>query len=73
MSALQEVSQSQEIPDELKAFVLTVVGKLFWKWYRDHEQDKLLSVGWWFIKKTVRVHDLHGLFELLFGKEPVAA
>lgn len=71
MSALSEVVQSPEIPPELKAAIEAVVAKLFWGWYEKHKDLKLVSVGWWFIRKTVRVSDLRSVFEMLFGPEPV--
>ncbi len=70
MSALTDVAASNEIPDELKKFVMETVGGLFWNWYHVHANDRILSVGWWIIKKTVRVKDLYSVFVMLFGSEP---
>lgn len=70
MSALADISKSDEIPPELKALVEQVVGKLFWGWYEQHKDVTVVKVGWWFIHKSVHVSDLRSVFEMLFGPEP---
>jgi hypothetical protein len=70
MSAIQDVAASNEIPDELKQFVMETVSKLFWRWYHEHKDNKLVKVGWWIFHKTIYLRDLHSVFEMLFGPEP---
>jgi hypothetical protein len=65
----QELAHIQEIPDWVKPLIKATVAKFFWTWYHQHENDKIVSIGWWIIKKTVRVRDIHGVFVLLFGEE----
>ena len=69
MSAIQEISQSNEIPDELKDFVRETISKLFWKWYFANKDDKLVKVGWWIFAK-IYLRDLKSVFEMLFGSAP---
>jgi hypothetical protein len=45
------------------------ISAMFWMWYKTHADQKVTAVKFWFISKTVRVRDLHGLFQLLFGPE----
>lgn len=74
MAAIDDIQSSDaldiDIPDWVKPMIQSAVAKFFWAWYHLHENDKIVSIGWWFIKKTVRVKDIHGIFVLLFGPEP---
>lgn len=54
--------------DELKPFIAS----FFWKWYASNNNDILLRTGFLFIHFTIRVKDIHALFETLFGPEPTA-
>lgn len=69
MSAIQDISNSNEIPNDLRDFVRETISRLFWEWYQKNKEDKLVTVGWWIFHKTIKLKDLHGVFELLFGPE----
>ena len=43
------------------------LNQIFWLWFEDHRDDKVVSIGILFIRTTVRVHHLRPLFSLLFG------
>jgi hypothetical protein len=43
-----------------------------WKWYEDHQNDKITTVRFWVINVTVHVHELRPLFVMLFG-EPLGS
>lgn len=45
------------------------LGGYFWKWYMDHENDRIATVKFLFINVTVQVHHLRTLFLLLFGPQ----
>ena len=53
--------------------VQTFVGKFFWRWYAENQNDVIVTVGKWFVKFNVRVRDLRPLFVRLFGDEPTGA
>lgn len=63
------ISVTEGIWDDFKP----VIAAFFWKWYNSNTKTILLRVGWLFIHFTIRVQDLHDLFETLFGPEPAAA
>lgn len=46
------------------------VGEMAWAWYDAHRDDSVLVVRVLFVKKTLRVRDLHLLFLQLFGSHP---
>lgn len=46
------------------------ISAMFWMWYQTHAEQKVTTVKFWFISKTVYVRDLHSLFQLLFGPQP---
>lgn len=73
MSALTDITSGPTLPEEIKKVILEYAAPLFWGWYHTHENDVVLKVGWWFIKKTVHVYDLHSIFVLLFGDDPAVA
>lgn len=60
------VSLTPTLWNELSPFI----AKFFWEWYNEHGQAILLRTGFLFIHFTIRVKDLHNLFESLFGPEP---
>lgn len=41
----------------------------FWAWFHEHMEDKIVSINLLFIHKTVRVKNIKGIFEMLFGPE----
>lgn len=81
MSALSEIDgrsiaakatsqQAETIPPEIVAAVKLEVNSLFWKWYREHENNHVVTVHlFWFVEKEIRVSDIHDVFVILFGPE----
>ncbi len=45
----------------------------FWAWYDAHADDVILRKGFWVFSITVRVRNLHFLFERIFGSHTSAA
>ncbi len=44
--------------------------KEFWKKYDEYKDDVVLSVGFMFFKRNVRLRQLHAVFVWLFGPRP---
>jgi hypothetical protein len=42
----------------------------FWKKYDEHKDDVVLSIGFLFFKRSVRLRQLRGVFVWLFGPHP---
>lgn len=51
------------------AFIKSLIAREFWAWFELHKEDKIISIGIWFLRKTVRVRDIRSVFELLFGAQ----
>lgn len=62
MRSLGATSMQAQVAAELSPF--------FWGWYDAHSNDKILTVGLWFLRKTIRVRDVRMVFVLLFGEHP---
>lgn len=69
----QALASGIKLTPELWSELSPFIAIFFWKWYEDHKATILLRAGWLFIHFTVRVQDLHNLFESLFGAEPTPA
>jgi hypothetical protein len=69
MAAIDQVDVTalQVAGDE--TVVRALVGSMFWKWYHEHQDQKVTTIRVWFISKTVYVRDLQAIFVLLFGPE----
>lgn len=39
----------------------------FWAYYEEHKDERLFSVKFWIISKTVYWHDCYDVFVLIFG------
>lgn len=46
------------------------IAREFWNWYEEHREDKIISIGFLFIRKTLRVKDIRFVFVMLFGDPP---
>lgn len=66
----QTTSSGLQITPKLWQELSPFIAAFFWKWYEQNKQVILLRTGFWFIHFTIRVQDLHNLFEDLFGPEP---
>jgi hypothetical protein len=66
-----EVLDSLDTKDEIIAALRLSFGPVFWPWYERHKKDKLISVGWAFIKFSVTIEMLKPFFEMLFGPERI--
>ena len=72
MAAINEIRvnlASANVPPEVIGAVKSAFAVAFWQWYRINKTDRLVTIKWWFIRKTIRVGDLHDVFEMLFGPE----
>lgn len=69
----QVTAAGLSITPTLWADISPFIASFFWAWYRAHLRTILLRTGFLFIHFTIRVQDLHNLFESLFGPEPTAA
>lgn len=67
MSALKEIDFSSVSAETNENVIRTMIGALFWTWYAQNEDRKLTTLKIWFLRKTIYVRDLTGVFELLFG------
>ena len=70
MSALQ----SAQFNASMNAAQLTptqriALAAVFWEWYRNHADDTIIKRKVFIFSVTIRVRDLHPLFEALFGPE----
>lgn len=62
----ESVVQQEAIQQKL----VEVLAPLFWAWFRAHRDDKLVTVHFLFIRKTITVSNVEGVFVLLFGPPP---
>lgn len=58
-------------PDQIREILKVAIGPFMWKWLKAHWEDRIFSVKFLFIKKTVRVKDLDELWEFVFGPPPI--
>ena len=55
--------------DQILDAVRDAISDDMWRWYREHEELKIIKVKKWFLSYTFRVRHCRFLFELLFGDE----
>lgn len=68
---LDEIDVSALEPEQTShALIKQTISTLFWMWYLNNSEDRILTIKKWFISKTIRVKDLRPAFELLFGHPP---
>jgi hypothetical protein len=70
MSALRELDLSSLEKEAEQAFLRQAISTLFWGWFESNRDRKVTTINWWFIRKTLYVRDLFGVFEILFGPNP---
>lgn len=63
MAAINEVALDGALRDWLVA--------ILWQWILQNG-DKKVTLRIWIIRKTYRIADLHAVFELLLGPQPVS-
>lgn len=71
-TAISEINFSALSQETKENIIRQLVGKLFWEWYYGNLDRKLTTIRWWFIRKTIYVRDLYGVFEILFGPPSIA-
>jgi hypothetical protein len=59
-------------PAQIREVITRVIGPYMWQWLLSKWEDKIFTVKFLFIRKTVRVKDLDNLWEYVFGPRPVA-
>lgn len=67
MSVLAKINLKEAETSQNVAFIKLLIAREFWKWYEEHQNDKIVKLKILFISKTVRVKDIKFVFELLFG------
>lgn len=67
MAVLQELNVSQLAAASNEQLIREIVSKLFWTWYFSNQDRKITTIRVWFIRRTIYVRDIRGVFELLFG------
>ena len=78
MQSLKDLGRASELYGEVDAgavdVVLDNVQRAFWQWYHRNQYEHVFEkeVGFWFVKKTIRltVSDLRPVFVKLFGAPP---
>ncbi len=69
MSALSSAKVLGSGAAELTPVQRAALSAVFWEWYRTHSEDVIVKRKVIFFTVTIRVRDLHPLFESLFGPE----
>lgn len=64
MSALSEHATQAQLTSTQKLLLQDA----FWDWFDKHQEDKIVSLGLFIVKVTVRVKHVRPLFVLLFGE-----
>jgi hypothetical protein len=64
---LDELDLSEVAQESSTEALKLLISTLFWTWFQTNQDHKITTVKWWFIRKTIYVKDLEGVFELLFG------
>ena len=67
MYAVEEVNVSGLVAGTNAEGIREEIAAIFWAWFNNHRDQKVTTVKFWFISKTVYVRDLYDLFVLLFG------
>lgn len=49
-------------------WVKDIINRAIWSWYNTHKNDVIFVKKILFIKLNIKVSDLEGVFELIFGK-----
>lgn len=65
MAAIQEIQVGPGMD-----FFREVIREKLWQWIEAHRDDKVTTLKVWFVRKTVYIRDLYGVFELLLGPKP---
>lgn len=54
--------------DERK--IKELLNEIFWNWFETAKNRKVTTIKIWFLKKTLYIRDLEGVFALIFGPHP---
>lgn len=65
-----ESSKPLKAADLIKDAFKKELAKFFWIWFEANKNKKVYTVSIWFVKKTIYVHHLEELFEMMFGQRP---
>ena len=69
MAVLSQINLKEAELSTNVDFIKSLIAREFWIWYEQHKEDKIVSVGFLFLRKTVRVRNIKFVFELLFGAQ----
>ena len=64
---LDELELDALQPESTQDHIKKTIALLFWSWYALNQERRVTTIRVWFIKRTIYVRDLEGVFELLFG------
>lgn len=64
---LDELEFESIAPETTTDHIKKTISLLFWAWFEMNQDRRLTTLHFWFIRRTVKVRDLEGVFEILFG------
>lgn len=59
------------ISQDEKTRILGLLAPMFWAWFTDHSDDKVVERRILFFSVSIHIRDLRGLFIMLFGQPPL--
>lgn len=63
-----EVARSGPLSDAARA----LISQAAWHWFVLNRDLRVVTIKWWFIRKTVYLRDLEDVWEMIFGPKPSA-
>lgn len=67
MSALSEIDFSRVAASTNQTAIRLLINQLFWAWYEQNRTRPLVTLRWWFLRKTLVLQDVEDIFVILFG------
>lgn len=71
MPAIDEINLQAAVNSTTDAeWIRGFIKAELWDWFEAHKDDKVKTVNFWIIHRTIYVRDLQAVFELILGPRP---